>query len=78
MAMVASPAMAAGQIKAAPNPNGNVVTITPAPNDASKAKADVHFRNCSEARANGYSRMRLGEPGYARHLDRDNDGIACE
>jgi hypothetical protein len=41
-------------------------------------KADIHFRNCTEARATGYSRMRVGQPGYARHLDRDNDGIACE
>ncbi|WP_232054128.1 excalibur calcium-binding domain-containing protein [Leptotrichia wadei] len=22
--------------------------------------------------------MKKGEPGYARHLDRDRDGIACE
>ena len=37
-----------------------------------------HFKNCSEARAAGAAPIRRGEPGYAPHLDRDNDGIACE
>ena len=37
-----------------------------------------HFRSCKEARAAGYSHMRRGEPGYSSHLDRDNDGIACD
>ncbi|WP_247711450.1 excalibur calcium-binding domain-containing protein [Qipengyuania gelatinilytica] len=22
--------------------------------------------------------VRIGDPGYGRHLDRDNDGIGCE
>lgn len=38
----------------------------------------VYFSSCKEARANGYSRMKEGEPGYSSNLDRDNDGIACE
>jgi hypothetical protein len=38
----------------------------------------VGFGNCSAARAAGFGRILLGTPGYARHLDRDNDGIACE
>lgn len=42
------------------------------------AEKVVHFRTCKDARAAGYSRMRTGEPGYAPHLDRDSDGIACE
>lgn len=42
------------------------------------APADLHFRSCKEARAAGYSHMRRGEPGYSPHLDRDNDGIACD
>jgi len=41
-------------------------------------KIEIYFRTCKDARAAGYSRMRTGQPGYARHLDRDNDGIACE
>ncbi|QIK80641.1 excalibur calcium-binding domain-containing protein [Lysobacter sp. HDW10] len=37
-----------------------------------------YFANCSEARALGAAPVRRGEPGYARHLDRDNDGVGCE
>ena len=36
------------------------------------------FRNCSEARAAGAAPVRRGDPGYGRHLDRDNDGVGCE
>lgn len=36
------------------------------------------FANCDSARASGYSNIRRGEDGYGSHLDRDNDGIACE
>lgn len=38
----------------------------------------IHYKNCREARAAGVAPIRRGEPGYAKHLDRDNDGIACE
>ncbi|WP_345775578.1 excalibur calcium-binding domain-containing protein [Noviluteimonas dokdonensis] len=38
----------------------------------------VYYRNCSEARAAGAAPVRRGDPGYAPHLDRDNDGIGCE
>lgn len=38
----------------------------------------LHFKNCKEARAKGYKNIKKGEPGYAKHLDRDKDGIACE
>jgi hypothetical protein len=40
--------------------------------------AKVYFKNCTAARAAGYSDMLRGEPGYASKLDRDHDGIACE
>lgn len=36
------------------------------------------FNNCSEARAVGAAPIPRGEPGYAPHLDRDDDGVACE
>lgn len=39
---------------------------------------DVYYDNCSEARAAGVTPIYVGEPGYASHLDRDSDGIACE
>ena len=36
------------------------------------------FQNCSAARAAGAAPVRVGEPGYGAHLDRDGDGIGCE
>lgn len=36
------------------------------------------FANCSQARAAGAAPVYRGDPGYGRHLDRDNDGIGCE
>lgn len=38
----------------------------------------VSYPNCAAARAAGAAPVRRGDPGYARHLDRDNDGIGCE
>ncbi|MBR0873704.1 excalibur calcium-binding domain-containing protein [Bradyrhizobium tropiciagri] len=74
MAALTSPVMAQGTIKV----GKDGATANAAPVNAPKPKANVFFRNCTEARAAGYSRIRRGEPGYAPHLDRDNDGIACE
>ena len=45
---------------------------------AGLANADVYYKNCSEARAAGVTPLYEGDSGYAPHLDRDNDGIACE
>ena len=36
------------------------------------------YPNCDAARAAGDAPIRIGEPGYGSHLDRDNDGVACE
>lgn len=36
------------------------------------------FANCAAARAVGAAPVRRGDPGYGRHLDRDNDGVGCE
>jgi hypothetical protein len=47
-------------------------TPKPAANDG------TYYRNCSEVRAAGKAPLRRGDPGYAPHLDRDGDGIACE
>lgn len=38
----------------------------------------AYFPNCSAARAAGAAPVRAGDLGYARHLDRDGDGIGCE
>ncbi|WP_199803312.1 excalibur calcium-binding domain-containing protein [Erythrobacter rubeus] len=39
---------------------------------------EVYYPNCAAARAAGATPVHRGQPGYGRHLDRDNDGIGCE
>lgn len=36
------------------------------------------YENCTAARAAGAAPVRIGEPGYGAHLDRDGDGVGCE
>lgn len=38
----------------------------------------AYFPNCTAARSAGVAPVRRGDPGYARHLDRDGDGVGCE
>jgi hypothetical protein len=38
----------------------------------------AYYANCSAARAAGAAPVRMGDPGYAPHLDRDRDGVGCE
>ena len=38
----------------------------------------TYYANCTAARAAGAAPVRVGDPGYASHLDRDGDGIGCE
>ncbi|MDI3330280.1 MAG: DUF1524 domain-containing protein [Micrococcus sp.] len=51
-------------------------TYTPAP--TRPGTADVYFKNCTAARSAGAAPVRIGDPGHARHLDRDGDGVGCE
>ena len=46
--------------------------------DRQSARTDVYYADCAAARAAGAAPVRSGDPGYARHLDRDGDGIGCE
>lgn len=46
--------------------------------DVEADEPSVYYRNCSAARAAGAAPIHEGEPGYAYHLDRDHDGVACE
>ena len=52
------------------------------PKSADRPRRDsggsVYYANCTAARAAGAAPVRRGEPGYASHLDRDNDGVGCE
>jgi Excalibur calcium-binding domain len=55
----------------------------PVKSDEEKAESraavtSVYYRYCSDVRAAGQAPLLAGEPGYAPHLDRDGDGVACE
>ncbi len=53
--------------------NGAPVKVPP-----NRFSSSISYANCAEARAAGVTPLRRGDPGYASHLDRDNDGRACE
>lgn len=68
-------------------PEGPVQSVEPAPAPPAAAPAappppppapSVYYKNCDAVRAAGAAPIYLGDPGYAKHLDRDNDGIGCE
>lgn len=59
-------------------PSANVAPKSRVAPQSNSNSETVYFRNCSEARAAGAAPVRRGDPGYAPHLDRDNDGIGCE
>lgn len=40
--------------------------------------AEVYYKNCTAVREAGKAPLHKGEPGYAAHLDRDGNGVACE
>jgi Excalibur calcium-binding domain len=45
---------------------------------AASAGGGRKFSSCKAARADGYTHMRRGRPGYSTALDRDGDGVACD
>ncbi|MEU4606666.1 excalibur calcium-binding domain-containing protein [Kribbella sp. NPDC023972] len=52
-------------------------TTSPRPRRTTAAP-EVYYANCSAVRAAGKAPLYVGQPGYASHLDGDNDGVACE
>jgi hypothetical protein len=52
--------------------------IQPVASVAEHESSTVYYARCADARAAGAAPIHEGEPGYAPHLDRDGDGIACE
>lgn len=46
--------------------------------NSSNRSSKTYYANCTAVRAAGAAPLKRGEPGYASHLDRDNDGVACE
>ena len=61
--------------KPAPAP---VPAPAPAPAPVPAPAPSVYYENCTAARAAGAAPVRVGQPGYDTHLDRDGDGVGCE
>ncbi|GAA3083546.1 hypothetical protein JOF29_004463 [Kribbella aluminosa] len=53
-------------------------TQTTAPKTTSAPVETTYYANCAAVRAAGKAPLYRGQPGYAAHLDRDGDGVACE
>jgi len=60
----------------APPPPPPPTTAAPAP--PPPPAPSTQYSNCTEARAAGAAPLYRGDPGYGSHLDRDDDGVACE
>ncbi|MBJ7442230.1 MAG: excalibur calcium-binding domain-containing protein [Sphingopyxis sp.] len=58
------------------SPSGDTAQVRPQPMLGSSGGAA--FPNCTAARSAGAAPVRVGDPGYGRHLDRDGDGVGCE
>jgi uncharacterized membrane-anchored protein YhcB (DUF1043 family) len=50
----------------------------PAPAPVAEAPVSAYYQNCDAVRAAGAAPIRVGDPGYGGHLDRDGDGVGCE
>lgn len=64
---------AAGVVTVAPP-----LAAAPEPDPAADAPLSAYYDNCTGARTAGAAPVRVGDPGYGRHLDRDGDGVGCE
>ncbi|MDH6675865.1 hypothetical protein M2284_000053 [Rhodococcus sp. LBL1] len=78
--VAAPPVVAPAPVPApAPAPQaGPAPKAAPAPQAAPAPRPQTGYKNCTEARNAGVTPIYRGQAGYAPHLDRDNDGIACE
>lgn len=81
--MAPTPLLATESIEAVTSPSlaPPIDDTSPAPEPAYVAEEldrDVYYARCADARAAGAAPIHVGEPGYASHLDRDGDGVACE
>jgi Excalibur calcium-binding domain len=64
----------AAEVEPAPEPEYVPQIPVPTP----RYDPPAYYANCSAARAAGAAPVYAGEAGYARRLDRDNDGVGCE
>ncbi|WP_328498838.1 excalibur calcium-binding domain-containing protein [Streptomyces sp. NBC_00414] len=79
----AEPAPTVTETKTVKTKVTETVTAQPAVDTGSADNDDsggdgTYYANCDAARAAGAAPVHLGEPGYARHLDRDGDGTGCD
>ncbi|MEU8132286.1 excalibur calcium-binding domain-containing protein [Streptodolium elevatio] len=61
--------------KPAPAPTTREPTPEPEPTPEEES---VYYKNCKAAKDAGAAPVRIGQPGYGRHLDSDGDGVGCE
>ena len=55
------------------------VSVAPPASEPEPAEpAYEYYDNCTAARNAGAAPVRVGDPGYGPHLDRDGDGVGCE
>ncbi|WP_258725257.1 GmrSD restriction endonuclease domain-containing protein [Cellulomonas sp. NS3] len=75
-----APPVAQAPVGATPVVPLPVVPAPPAPEPppAAAPAPAVAYKNCDAARAAGAAPVRVGDPGYGKHLDRDGDGVGCE
>ncbi|GAA3394770.1 hypothetical protein GCM10020369_65400 [Cryptosporangium minutisporangium] len=66
--------------RAVPAPARTTSAPKPAPAKTTSGSnsGSVYYKNCTAVRAAGADPIRVGDPGYAKHLDRDGDGVGCE
>ncbi|MGG3624545.1 excalibur calcium-binding domain-containing protein [Bacillus gobiensis] len=41
-------------------------------------QTNVYYKNCTQAKEANAAPIHKGEPGYAKHLDKDGDGVGCD
>jgi len=70
---VAVPVAPAPQVAAPRSTAAAPAPVAPEPQPAS-----TYYKNCDAVRGAGAAPIRVGDPGYAGHLDRDGDGVGCE
>ncbi|MGA5406243.1 excalibur calcium-binding domain-containing protein [Streptomyces lavendulocolor] len=66
------------QAPAAADDSSDAAADTDTDTDTDTDSGSVYYANCTAARAAGAAPVHRGEPGYASHLDRDNDGVGCD
>ncbi|MCC3299781.1 GmrSD restriction endonuclease domain-containing protein [Arthrobacter caoxuetaonis] len=72
------PAAGSGTTRTKPAAEMPAAPAAPAPEPVPAADGSVTYANCAAVRAAGAAPIRAGDPGYAKKLDRDGDGVGCE